>query len=79
MVESRQTAPTLSTHPLPPVPVRSAIREQEMGKTSLDRRPGLGASLVRRLPAPGHRSRIGRIGKALRSVGRRLAVQDRAA
>ena len=79
MVEPRQAAFTLSAYLLLAVPVRSAMRQRGMIGTALARRPGLGASVVRRLLAPGRRSHVRRIGKALRGVGRRLTVQDRKA
>ena len=69
----------LNAYLLLAVPVRSAMRQRDMIGTALTRRPGLDASVVRRLPAPGRRSHIGRIGKAPRSVSRRLAVRNRAA
>ena len=79
MVEFRRTALTLNAYLLLAVPVRSAMRQRDMIGTALARRPGLGASAVRRLLAPGRRSHIGRIGKAPRSVGRRLAIRNRIA
>ena len=57
----------------------SAMRAQGVTKTALARRLGLSESVVRRLLDPDHRSHISRIEKALRAVGRRLAVEDRAA
>lgn len=79
MVEPRQAAFPLSAYLLLVVPMHSAMRQRGMIGTAIARRPGRGASLVRRLLAPGRRSHIRRIGKALRGVGRRLAVQDRTA
>ena len=79
MVEPRQAARTLSAYFRLVVPVRSAMRQRGMIGTAIARRPGRGASFARRLLAPGYRSHIRRIGKALRSVGRRLAVRDRTA
>lgn len=57
----------------------SAMRAQGVTRTALARRLGLSESVVRRLLDPDHRSHISRIEKALRAVGRRLAVEDRAA
>ena len=57
----------------------SAMREQGMTKTALADRLGLSESVVRRLLNPDHRSHISQIEKALRVVGRRLAVEDRVA
>ena len=79
MVESRQAARTLSVCLLLAVPVRSAMRQRGMIGTALARRPGRGASVVRRLLAPGRSSHVRRIGKAPRGVGGRLAVRDRTA
>ena len=57
----------------------SAMREQGMTKTALAERLGLSESVVRRLLNPDHRSHISQIERALRVVGRRLAVEDRVA
>ena len=57
----------------------SAMHAQSMTKTALARRLGLSESVVRRLLNPDRRSHISRIERALRAVGRRLAVEDRAA
>ena len=57
----------------------SAMREQGVTKTALAMRLGLSESVVRRLLNPDHRSHISQVEKALRAVGRRLAVEDRAA
>ena len=54
----------------------SAMREQGMTRTALAHRLGLSESVVRRLLNPDHRSHISQIEKALRVVGRRLAVED---
>ncbi len=57
----------------------SAMREQGVTKTALAMRLGLSESVVRRLLNPDHRSHISQVEKALRAVGRRLAVEDQAA
>ena len=57
----------------------SAMREQGMTKTALAARLGLSESVGRRLLNPDHRSHISQIERALRVVGRRLAVEDRVA
>ena len=57
----------------------SAMREQGVTKTALAKRLGLSESVVRRLLNPDHRSHISQVEKALRAVGRRLAVEDQAA
>lgn len=57
----------------------SAMREQGVTKTALAKRLGLSESVVRRLLNPDHRSHINQVEKALRAVGRRLAVEDQAA
>ena len=50
-----------------------------MTMTALAARLGLSESVVCRLLNPDHRSHISQIEKALRVVGRRLAVEDRVA
>ena len=57
----------------------SAMREQGVTKTALAIRLDLSESVVRRLLNPDHRSHISQVEKALRAVGRRLAVEDQAA
>lgn len=57
----------------------SAMREQGVTNTALAKRLGLSESVVRRLLNPDHRSHISQVEKALRAVGRRLAVEDQAA
>ena len=57
----------------------SAMREQGITKTALAKRLGLSESVIRRLLNPDHRSHISQVEKALRAVGRRLAVEDQAA
>ena len=57
----------------------SAMREQGMSPTALATRLGMSGGAVTRLLDPDHHSPISRIEKALRVVGRRLAVEDRAA
>ena len=57
----------------------SAMREQGITKTALAMRLGLSESVVRRLLNPDHRSHISQVEKALRAIGRRLAVEDQAA
>ena len=57
----------------------SAMREQGVTKTALAKRLGLSESVIRRLLNPDHRSHISQVEKALRAVGRRLAVEDQAA
>ena len=57
----------------------SAMREQGMTRSMLTARLELSEAAVTRLLNPDRHSPIGRIEKALRIVGRRLAVEDRAA
>lgn len=57
----------------------SAMREQGVTKTALAKRLGLSESVIRRLLNPDHRSHISQVEKALRAVGRQLAVEDQAA
>ena len=57
----------------------SAMREQGMTRTALADRLGLSEPVVHRLLHPDRRSHISQIERALRVVGRRLAVEDRVA
>ncbi len=57
----------------------TAMRQQGVTKVALAARLGLSESVVRRLVNPEHRSHISQIEKALRAVGRKLAVEDQAA
>ncbi len=57
----------------------SAMREQGVTRAGLAMRLGLSEAAVARLLNPDRRSPISRIEKALRIVGRRIAVEDRAA
>ena len=57
----------------------SAMREQGMTPSALATRMGLNEGVVARLLDPDRHSPISRIERALRIVGRRLAVEDRAA
>ena len=50
-----------------------------MTRTAFAERLGLSESVLHRFPNPDHRSHISQIEKALRVVGRRLAVEDRVA
>lgn len=56
-----------------------AMRNQGITKRALADRLGLSDTTVGRLTDPDHRSHIGLIAKALRSVGRDLIVEGRAA
>ena len=55
------------------------MREQGVTNVALGDRLGLHENAVRRLLDPGHRSHISSVEKALRSLGRSLVVEDRAA
>ena len=57
----------------------TAMRQQGVTKVALAARLGLSESVVRRLVNPDHRSHISQVEKALRAVGRKLAVEDQAA
>ena len=57
----------------------TAMREQGVTKVALAERLGLSESAVRKLLDPDHRSHISGVIKALRTVGRNLVVEDRAA
>lgn len=70
--------------PLPPIPAAkvalcTAMREQGITEAELAERLGIGRNSARSICNPDHRSHMGRIEKALRAVGRRLVVEDRAA
>ena len=56
-----------------------AMREQGVTNVALARRMGLQENAVRRLLDPGHRSHITTVEKALKTLGRSLLVEDRAA
>lgn len=55
----------------------TAMRDRGVTKRALAKRLGLSDTTVGRLIAPNRRSRIDRIGKALRAVGRGLVVEGR--
>ena len=55
------------------------MRSQGVAKVALAARLGLSEGAVRKLLNPGHRSHISQVEKALRTVGRSLVVEDRAA
>ena len=57
----------------------TAMRQQGVTKVALAARLGLSESVVRRLVNPDYRSHISQVEKALRAVGRKLAVEDQAA
>ena len=57
----------------------TAMRQQGVTKVALAARLGLSESVVRRLVNPDHRSHISQVEKALRAIGRKLAVEDQAA
>ena len=59
--------------------VYTAMREQCITKETLAARLGMQENAVRKLLDPGYRSHISQVEKALRAVGRRLLVEDRAA
>ncbi len=70
--------------PVPPVTAAklalyTAMRTQEVTNVELARRLGVSEAAVRKLLNPDHRSHIGQVEKALRTVGRTLVVEDRAA
>lgn len=56
-----------------------AMRRKGLTRVALARRLGISESAVRKLLNPGHRSHIGQIEKALRTIGRGLVIRDRAA
>lgn len=55
----------------------TAMRDRGVTKRALAKRLGLSDTTVGRLIAPNRRSRIDRIAKALRAVGRSLVVEGR--
>ncbi len=57
----------------------TAMREQCITGADLAARLGMQQDAVRKLLDPGYRSHISQVEKALRAVGRRLVVEDRAA
>lgn len=57
----------------------TAMREQGMTRAALADRLRLSESVVRRLVDPDRRSPVSQIERALRVVGRRLAVEDQVA
>ena len=57
----------------------TAIREQGITRKARAARVGMQQDAVRKLLDPGYRSHISQVEKALRAVGRRLVVEDRAA
>ena len=70
--------------PLPPIAAAkvalcTAMREQGITEAELAERLGVGKNAVRSICNPDHRSHMDRIERALRAVGRRLVVEDRAA
>ncbi len=70
--------------PLPPIPAAkvalcTAMREQGITEAELAERLGIGKNAARSICNPDHRSQMDRVEKALRAVGRRLVVEDRAA
>ncbi len=65
--------------PVPPVvaaklALYSAMREQRITKVDLAQRLGVSESAVRRLTNPDHRSHVGSVHRALKSVGLTLRV-----
>ena len=70
--------------PLPPIPAAkvalcNAMREQGITEAELAERLGIGKNAARSICNPDHRSQMDRVERALRAVGRRLVVEDRAA
>ena len=57
----------------------SAVRAQGITKVALAARLGVSEGAIRKLLNPDHRSHISQVEKALRSVGRGLVLEDRAA
>ena len=57
----------------------SAVRAQGITKVALAARLGVSEGAIRKLLNPDHRSHIHQVEKALRSVGRGLVLEDRAA
>lgn len=57
----------------------TAMREQGISRAELAERLGIGGEDVDRLLSPDYRTPIGQVMKALRAVGRELAVEGRAA
>ena len=70
--------------PLPPVvaaklALYTAMRAQGMTKVALAARLGISESAVRKLANPDHRSHISQVENALKHLGRKLLVEDKAA
>ena len=78
-VKEGQTIVTLPPLVAAKLALYTAMRQQGVTKVALAARLGLSESVVRRLVNPEHRSHISQIEKALRAVGRKLAVEDQAA
>ena len=57
----------------------SAMRAQRITKVELADRLGVSESAVRKLTNPDHRSHMGQVQKALRTVGRSLRIEVTAA
>lgn len=74
--QARIALPTLAAAK---VALYSAMRAEGIGNTALATRLGVSEGAVRRLLDLGHRSHIGQIEKALRSLGQRLCVATEAA
>ena len=69
---------------LPPVvaaklALYTTMRAQGITKVALADRLGVSESAVRKLTDPDHRSHIGRVENALRLLGRKLLIEDKAA
>ena len=70
--------------PVPPVTAAklalyTAMRAQDVTNVELAGRLGISEAAVRKLLNPDHRSHIGQVERALRTVGRTLVVEDRVA
>ncbi len=57
----------------------TAMRVQDVTNVELAGRLGISEAAVRKLMNPDHRSHIGQVERALRTVGRALVVEDRVA
>ena len=78
-VEEGQAIVTLPPLVAAKLALYTAMRQQGITKVALAARLGLSESVVRRLVNLDHRSHISHVEKALRAVGRKLAVEDQAA
>ena len=57
----------------------AAMRTQGITKVALGKRLGISESAIRKLVDPDHRSHIGQVERALKTLGRTLVIEDKAA